>query len=444
MVVERKRRSKKHIVNLMKKTLIGWDLEINVPVFGAERGFQPVRDVWIMGTREKEEIAKSLSEKSAISRRIIDRVFNSIIVAHRIPAPLGEYAIEVWGHGLRLLSAEIEPSAGNWRIYPTGALASILHNLGVEAVKVESRRRLKGSKVQLETCGKSELCLIKAGNYVGFASITRYPNIYKVRDLAPAGFKALRNSTREEFAQLNKAYIERIAAEAREFIRQHVGNTRHVYVAVSGGADSTAAAILAVEALGTSKVRLVYADTGMEFPESRETVERLASYLGVKLDIVKSRFDPIREIARRGLMTRNNRWCTRILKLEPLREYYRVKNASVIIDGSRSFESWNRALNERVGVNPAIPQVKRILPILYWTRIEVQAFLQLRKAPINPLYEKGLSRIGCIMCPAMTLNEIRTAYSLYPEFYELVANTIQRPGVHGALEFLLSGRWRKF
>ncbi|MEB3760172.1 MAG: phosphoadenosine phosphosulfate reductase family protein [Desulfurococcales archaeon] len=420
---------------------IGWNYSDNVPVFDAGRTLlTPIRDVWIMSSGEKHELIETLVVATGIDKGLWQRIFSPVTIAHRIPAPLGEFAIEVWGHGLKLLSAEIDPKTSYWRIYPTGALASLTYTLGGEPVELHVRRRLKGTKIEIPSCKDMDLCLVKSGKYVGFAS--KRGTGYKVRDMAPTGFKVLSSSTIEDYARANRPYIERLVSEAREFIRQHAGD-QHVYVAVSGGADSTAAALLAVEALGPSKVTLVYADTKMEFPESHETVRKLAGMLGVRLDIVSGSFDPVAEISRRGLMSRKNRWCTRILKLEPLRRYYYSKNARIIIDGARAYESTTRAANKRVGENPAIPGIKRLLPILYWTRMEVQAYLILRNAPINPLYEKGLVRIGCILCPAMSLHELRLASNLYPEFYDQVASAIESPGVVAAREFILAGKWRK-
>ncbi len=433
-------RNKDKIVKIPRKR-IGWNYRDNVPVFDTGRTLlTPTRDVWIMSSGEKHEPIETLVVATGIDKDLWQKIFSPVTIAHRIPAPLGEFAIEVWGHGLKLLSAEVDPETSYWRIYPTGALASLIYSLGGEPVELQTRRRLKGTKIDIPGCGDKDLCLVKTGKYIGFASKTGAS--YKVRDMAPTGFKVLSSSTIEDYARVNRPYIERLVSEAREFIRQHAGE-QHVYVAVSGGADSTAAALLAVEALGPSKVTLVYADTKMEFPESHETVRKLADRLGVRLDIVSGSFDPVAEISRRGLMSRNNRWCTRILKLEPLRRYYYSRNAKIIIDGARAYESTARATNKRVGENPAIPGIKRLLPILYWTRMEVQAYLILRNAPINPLYDKGLVRIGCILCPAMSLHELRLASKMYPGFYERVASAIESPGVVAAREFILAGKWRK-
>ena len=414
---------------------IGWHIRENAPWPGAPRGLEPRGDVWLAGRGELEALRGALERLlGGGAAGPVRRVLQGNVLLHRIPSQYREFAVEVWGHGLRLGSAEILPG-GEWTFYPSGALASLLVGAGLEPVRVAARGRLKGKRVRLDSCGP-ELVIVSQGRHVGPARRLRGCT-YRVRDMAPRGFRLLPSTGRREAVEANRAHIERLAAEAREFIRAHAGEAR-VHVAVSGGADSSAAAVLAVQALGPDRVTLVYADTGMEPPENRRTVERLASWLGARLDIVESPVDPLEEIRRRGLMTRDNRWCTRILKLAPLARYYRRTGARIVVDGARMLESQNRARLPRSGVNPLIPFVRRILPIHSWTRLEVQLLLWKEGAPVNPLYEEGFTRLGCMVCPAMSLHELRLASRLYPGFYERLARA---SGL--SVEDLLRGGWRR-
>jgi len=413
---------------------VGWHIRENAPWPGAPQGFTLRGDAWLASMWEKRHLETLLAGLLGLEREIVNRVLGGNVALHRVPSQYREYAFEIWSHGLRLGAAELGPR-GEWLLYPSGALASLLARAGAPAVRVPGRGRLKGKKIYVPGCGGRELVLVERGSHVGVARRLEGCT-YRVRDMAPRSLRPLPLTGMREAVDANRAYIERLAAEAREFIRAYAGDGV-VHVAVSGGADSTAAAILAVEALGPDRVVLVYADTGMEFPESRSIVRRLADTLGARLVVVESGVDPVREIARRGLMTRDTRWCTRLLKLRPLRNYYKRAGARIVVDGARAWESNARALLPRRGVNPLIPGVTRLLPIRDWTRLEVQLFLALRQAPRNPLYEKGLTRIGCIICPAMTLHELRLAKSMYPGFYERLAGEL---GV--GVDWLLGGSWR--
>ncbi|MCE4622669.1 MAG: phosphoadenosine phosphosulfate reductase family protein [Desulfurococcales archaeon] len=424
----------------MKPKTIGWNIEKNAPWLGVPKGFKLNRDHWIAGNREIEWVKQALDSLFPGAGGLAAK---TLILFHKAFAPSGGFGVEVYMHAARIGLLAYEKQ--RWRLYPTGALASLLESLGYTTTTLRLRGRLKGKKIKLNECPVEayDYILVSSGRFVGPAKIIEREHcIVKVKDMAPRGFKPLPASSIDDAALVNRAYIERLASEAREFIRKWATH-RPVYVAVSGGLDSSVTLSLAVEALGADNIIAVYADTGMEFNESLETVERLASKLGVQLEIVPSGLDPIVEIRRRGLMGKDKRWCTRILKLTPLRKFYRKMNAKIVIDGARSFESESRASTPRVGVNPVIPFVKRILPIHSWSRLEVQLYARLRGLPMNPLYNEGLHRIGCILCPAMHIHEMEVAMELKPTFYQRIYGVLRELGVDEPRSFLLDGSWRK-
>ncbi len=423
----------------MRPRILGWMPRANTPWLGVPRGFTLKRDHWIPGRAWRTWIARAMDEAIPGSSLVVE---DRLLVAHRLPAPRDSYALEVYSSAARLGVVEYSPH-GSWVFRPSGALASILEGQGFPVVRVEWRGRLKGKKVRVPRgyCDEGEYVLVGSGGFVGPARILdREKCLVRVRDMAPKGFRLLGESTVDDAVSVNRAYVERIAAEAVEFIRREAGD--RLYVAVSGGIDSGATLSLAVEALGPSRVTAVYADTGMEFPENLATAERLASQLGVDLVVVESGRDPLEEIRARGLMTRDRRWCTRLLKLAPLARYYKRVNARVVADGARALESDSRALTPRSGVNPLIPFVKRILPIHQWSRLEVQLYTHLRRLPVNLLYDNGLERIGCMVCPAMHLYELRLAESLAPGFYERLYRVLEEMGLGDPRGYILGGSWR--
>ncbi|MEB3807253.1 MAG: phosphoadenosine phosphosulfate reductase family protein [Desulfurococcales archaeon] len=416
--------------------IVGWNPRANSPWLGVARGFKLSRDHWLAGREEKRWYMEALEEVLPGSSSILG---DRLILFHRAFSPDGGYGVEVFHDALKAGLLAYEGS--KWRLYPTGALASLLATMGYPVYRVEARGRLKGKKVRIEGCGDREYIIVESRGYSGVARHLGGDCMYRVKDMAPGGFKPLGKSTIEDAVAVNRAYIERLASEAREFIASEAREGQ-VYVAVSGGLDSSVALALAVEALGPERITAVYADTGMEFPESRETVEALASRLGIELAVVRAGRDPLELIRERGLMTRDNRWCTRLLKLEPLRRFYKRVGARVVVDGARSLESEGRAKTPRADVNPLIPGVKRLLPIKSWSRLEVQLYAALKRLPVNPLYDTGFQRIGCMVCPAMHLHELKLASKMKPGFYERLYKTLESLGVRGPKETILSGKWR--
>ena len=431
---------------------LGWLREPSVPVLGCRgsgRSCWRVRgDYWLAGRFEKRVLEGVVRREFGATPGFTGR----LVVFHRAPAPMGEYAVEVFAEALRLGVLEYAPGRG-WVLHPSGALGSLLESVGAPAleVAVPPLRRLKGKRVQVPGGASVDagwLLLRVPGSMVAVAR-SLGNGVAKVKDVAPLGFRPLPPAELDEAVEANAEVVGGLAAEAREFIRRAYNRVQagrgRVYVAVSGGADSAAVLSLAREAIGSERLVAVYVDTGMEFPETRRTVERLTSMLGVDLEVVEADTDPLEEVRSRGLMTRDERWCTRLLKLEPLRRFYQSRGARLVLDGARRWESSLRASTPRLGENPLIPGVVRALPIHGWPRLAVQLYLAERSIPLNTLYMEGLTRIGCIACPAMHLYELHVAYRLHPGWFHRLAEAAaehERTGPGEMLARLLRGEWR--
>ena len=63
-------------------------------------------------------------------------------------------------------------------------------------------------------------------------------------------------------------------------------------------------------------------------------------------------------------------------------------------------------------------------PIYKWTDTDIWKYIDERKMPHNPLYDKGFARVGCIGCP-MASNQAQEL-ALYPKFKQNYINAFQR------------------
>jgi len=430
---------------------LGYWREPLVPVIGCRRtsscwGMR--NDYWLAGRFEKQVLGSLLDRCFGASVDLSDY----LVVFHRVPAPLGEYAAEVFAIALRLGVIEYR-AQGGWFLYPSGAAASLSESMGAPVVEVRTRGRLKGKKLRLGSCPDTGCVVIGAGRWLGAASIVErleHGCVVRVRDMAPRGFRLLEPGSVEEAVEANEEIVGALASEAREFIRRvyarYQASRGKLYVAFSGGADSAALLELAREAIGPENVVAVYVDTGMEHPETRAYVEKIASITGVDLEIIEPRYDPVELIAEKGFMTRDNRWCTKLLKLEPLRDFYQRKRARLVLDGARKWESTARAKTPRIGENPLIPGIVRALPIYHWPRLAVQLFLLERNLPMNQLYNEGLVRIGCMVCPAMHLYELHISYRLHRDWFHRLAQRVSEARgtpTRSTLCYILRGGWRR-
>lgn len=85
---------------------------------------------------------------------------------------------------------------------------------------------------------------------------------------------------------------------------------------------------------------------------------------------------------------------------------------------------------------------KRVVnPIVDWTDNQVWSFLQDAKVPVNPLYECGFSRVGCIGCP-MAANKKRYAeFRRWPAYEKLYIQAFDRMLNERKARGKLGGNW---
>jgi 3'-phosphoadenosine 5'-phosphosulfate sulfotransferase (PAPS reductase)/FAD synthetase len=249
----------------------------------------------------------------------------------------------------------------------------------------------------------------------------------------------------------------------------------HILVSVSGGKDSTATLLVALEQHPLEKISGVFCDTGNEHPLTYEAVRYLEQATGVPIRWLKRDFSawwqrrveyvrdkwpdkgvPDNVVARvlafmeRGptgnpyldlciikgrFPSRKRQFCTQYLKTEPATEY-----ALDLIERHGALESWqgvraeespNRAnLAEREKVGGGLTIVR---PIHKWTAEQVFAKHREHGIEPNPLYTMGMGRVGCMPCINARKDEVLEISKRFPdqidrieEWESLVAMTSKR------------------
>ena len=121
-----------------------------------------------------------------------------------------------------------------------------------------------------------------------------------------------------------------------------------VLVSWSGGKDSQACLIWAVEKYGAKNLEAVFCDTGWEHEKTYRHVKFITESLGVKLVTLKSKkYDGFVDLAlKKGRMPSTTaRFCTEELKIKPMIDYVLShKEHLIIIQGIRGDESESRSL----------------------------------------------------------------------------------------------------
>ena len=235
-----------------------------------------------------------------------------------------------------------------------------------------------------------------------------------------------------------------------------------IVVSLSGGKDSTATAILALET--GHECRFFFADTGHEHPLTYKYLNYLATRLQIRIDVVKADFskqiyrkrevvrkkwvaegvvtsDQAEEIAGRLVPTgipfldlclwkgrfpsTKRKFCTEELKHYPLEmKLFDIKkhNPYAYIEswqGVRKDESLSRS---KLAQHEPSEFAEIYRPIFYWTAKDVFNFIEKSGVEINPLYRLGMNRVGCMPCINCRKDELRAINLNFPEEVDRVAD----------------------
>lgn len=205
-----------------------------------------------------------------------------------------------------------------------------------------------------------------------------------------------------------------------------------ILVLFSGGKDSQACLIQAVERYGADKIEAVFCDTGWEHPDTYTHINDVCKQTGVKLVTLHPKLGFV-ELAKKKNRFPSvfSRFCTVELKIKPTIDYILSINDSVIIiEGVRAQESVKRAAmsdecmyfrsyfdvingrKEYYRRKEVLEWCKKhdasvIRPIFLWTAQEVIDCILTAGQKPNPLYFRGYSRVGCMPCIMSRMSNIK-------------------------------------
>ncbi|MCW5323722.1 phosphoadenosine phosphosulfate reductase [Verminephrobacter aporrectodeae subsp. tuberculatae] len=244
--------------------------------------------------------------------------------------------------------------------------------------------------------------------------------------------------------------------------------TKHV-VSVSGGKDSTATLLIALDRCPPGSVVPIFCDTGNEHQAVHDYLAYLEQALDIQIHRLKADFTE-QVMAKRRFIARDVRigrddkgrkvrwtnkakrralavmhpsgnpfldlcmiktrfpssaaqFCTGELKRDPAVEFqlalvdagYRV----ISWQGIRRDESINRRKKrkfERIG-----PRMRAFRPIIDWSAEQVFAFAKAKGIEPNPLYRAGMGRVGCMPCINCSKADLRQIAVRFPDHIERIA-----------------------
>lgn len=258
----------------------------------------------------------------------------------------------------------------------------------------------------------------------------------------------------------NKAIMEQLEQETIKKIYNTYTDYKDkidvFYVAFSGGKDSVVALDLVQRALPHNSFKVLFGDTGMEFPDTYETVEKVRHWCteeGIEFLRAKSKLVPEQTWKAFGPPAVTIRWCCSVHKTTPqimlLRDVLEKPNfTGMAFTGIRGDESASR--NEYDGISYGGKHTGQYSchPILDWNTAELFLYIFDRKLIFNNAYLKGNTRAGCLVCPMSQGKHDYLKYQNYPdETNEFVECIIKTSGKKNYTEedykkFVEEGYWR--
>ena len=253
-----------------------------------------------------------------------------------------------------------------------------------------------------------------------------------------------------------------------------------VLVFFSGGKDSQASLIWAVEKYGVKNCEAVFMDTVWEHPLTYIHVAEVVSQLKVKFTTLKSaKYPGFIDISvnRKRFPSSKARFCTQVLKIYPSIDYILSHNEHLLtIEGIRSDESNSRSLMDQecsyfkyyfqpyqtnsliisnlsskpnLSLNQADQLKKATLrlskgfedtlflryrkkeiikwskiyncdkyrPFFYETAFDVIDYIINHDQKPNPLYYMGFKRVGCFTCIMSSLAELKLIIFNFPDMW---------------------------
>jgi len=243
----------------------------------------------------------------------------------------------------------------------------------------------------------------------------------KVRDTGKGRIRLPRRDlTWSDMVSCNDHHISSMESRAISDVRSYMGNSRgkELTVSFSGGKDSLACYGIAKKAVGP--VTLLFANTGLEFPETVEYVREFARRNQEELVEGCPETTFWEQFPSFGPPAKDFRWCCKVCKLAPITGMIesRYPNGVITLVGNRVYESFARARIGFVERNPFVPGQTNLNPIREWRAVEVWCYIWREGLDYNPLYDMDFQRIGCYLCPSCLASEWESTRTIHPDLHK--------------------------
>lgn len=227
-------------------------------------------------------------------------------------------------------------------------------------------------------------------------------------------FRQVLNSTTtitKQYAQLfahgkYTKYMERHIKRSIDLI-QKLEKDSIYNLGFSGGKDSIV--LLDLTKKSGVKFEAVYSNTTIDPPGTIPFIRN--NYPEVKIVNPKESFFQL--VARKGLPSRQRRWCCEILK-----ENYGVGKRN--LEGMRWEESSGRSgyEPEQCDTRKKMKGACHVLPLLHWTEVQIWDYIRGNDLPYMKYYDPpyNFTRHGCVGCPLAQKQQMQLEFKTFPKY----------------------------
>jgi phosphoadenosine phosphosulfate reductase len=391
----------------------------------------------------------------------VDPIGDRIVLLNKIPGDDKNDEVIVDGMTLFVMYYDLVDASYKLDLRPDGAKVLMPHaTKKIVTIDVPREKHLNGKGVSgrsVVDCtpdiNAGDVVLVKVSDTFNGVGVARAgsaglanaaENTLKIRKIGSGSRKLNdKTSTMDDAVRANTSRLQAMEKDAINTIRGVTGQYRQLPVTVSfsGGKDSLV--VLNIARKAVRKLTAFFADTGLEFPETVEYVERFTREAGIELKVEKAGDAFGENFPAFGPPAKDFRWCCKVCKLGPISHFLSAGEV-ITIDGKRRYESFQRGGIGAVERNPFVPGQTSIYPVRDWRAIEVWLYIRMEHLPYNPLYDQGFERIGCWLCPSALQAEYLRMRELHPDKFNAWQEKLHAWARESGLppEYIDLGFWR--
>lgn len=250
---------------------------------------------------------------------------------------------------------------------------------------------------------------------------------------------------REIYTQRGKELIDMLQnwsldqkiEESLKLIQKALANSNKPIISCSWGKDSVTLTHL-VHKIDPS-VPILYNDTGVDFPETKEYMDMMTKKYDLTVYIIKPEltfWDIVRKYGypkeSRSSKTGDPRepYCCKLLKYAPAMKFLKEYSADLNFVGLIGDEGWQRRSNYIIRGAYYYAKTQRLwkaTPLIWWKTEDIWEYLKQNSIPIHPAYKKyGIERIGCVPCTGHKNWQLQLR-KISPRLYEKIATDMGQP-----------------